>query len=148
MSNYVAIYARSTVSALSDEVATFLREKIESVEQLEILLLLRAQPDRLWTGDSVSTELNIVPSLAGEALEHLCRSNLLDVRVGREHVAFRYAPGTSELDRAVHELVRAHREMRVELMRALSANAVQRVRTSAIRMFADAFLVGSRGKKK
>jgi hypothetical protein len=130
------------VSTLPDEVATFIRERIETFEQLETLLLLQAQPDRAWTNELVSSELNIAPRLASDALDHLCRCNLLDVRVGEEKVTFRYAPGTTELDRAVKELVRSHRENRIELMRVLSANAVQRLRTSAIQMFADAFLVG------
>jgi hypothetical protein len=46
----------------------------------------------------------------------------------------------------VKDLAEAYGARRLEVMRALSKNAVERVRTSAIRMFADAFLIGRKKK--
>lgn len=133
-----------------DEVNELLRARIESFEQLEVLLLLHRRADEGWTAASVSGELHIGVPVASDALDHLCRGNLLDVRVGKDALVFRFAPGTPELASAVELLVTRHQERRLDVVRMLSAHAMERVRTSAIRLFADAFLIGSasgKGKK-
>ena len=133
-------------SPLTDAVTALLADRIESFEQLETLLLLRQHRDQAWTPKSVGEKLGIAATTAAEALEHLCRKNLLDDRVDGEALRFRYAPATPDLDGAVSALARAYGERRLEVMTLVSANAVARVRTSATRMFADAFLIGRRKK--
>lgn len=131
-----------------EEVGAFLRERVESFEQLEILLLLHRDQNESWTAANVAAELRLSQGLAGDALDHLCRGNLLDVRVGKDSLVFRYAAGTPELVAAVDRLARAYRERRIDVLRLLSTQAVDRVRTSAIRLFADAFLIGGSKTKK
>jgi hypothetical protein len=131
---------------LPNGVLALLHDEIESFEQIEVLLLLHQQRAKVWTVASVCSDLGIESSLAVEALEHLCSVRLLEVVPGAEIRRFRYAPGAPELAQAVTELADAYRDRRIEVMRLLGANAVDRVRTKAIRLFADAFLIG--GKKK
>lgn len=134
------------MSPLPENVASLLRERIESFEQLEVLLLVRGERERNWTAESVSKILKINVAIAAEALDHLCRKNLLDVRVGNEQLIFRFAPATAALEGDVTALAQVSIDRRVDVMSAMSSNAVQRMRTSTIRLFADAFLIG-RGKK-
>lgn len=134
---------------LSESVRALLRDRVETFEQLKILLLLRQGADRAWTPESVAKKLNLPLASVGEALDHLCRRNLLDVRVGEQSLVFRYAPGTTDLDRAVTDLAEAQMKNEIEVMKVMSANAVERVRLSALRLFSDAFLIGNRrGRKK
>jgi hypothetical protein len=127
-------------------VQELLRERIASFEQLEILLLLFRRRDQTWTSEAVYKELGIPPSHASDGLDHLVRGNLVDVRVGGASLLFRFNPGTPELERGVAELQQTFAERPVDVLRLLSEFAVQRVRTSAMKMFADAFVIGKRRK--
>ena len=46
---------------LPDRVARFISEHVDSVEQLETLLLLRAEP-RAWTADELGSRLRTLPA--------------------------------------------------------------------------------------
>jgi hypothetical protein len=54
---------------------------------------------------------------------------------------FRYAPATVALDAGVSALARAYADQRLEIMKLISANAIERLRTAAIRAFSDSFLI-------
>jgi hypothetical protein len=84
--------------------------------------------------------------MAAEALDRLCRGDLLAVRTDGDAVLFMYSPSDVGLDGAVTDLAQAYNENRLEVIKLMSANVIERVRTSAMRAFADAFLLG--GKKK
>lgn len=71
-------------------------------------------------GDFVIEGTPLVPA-AAEALDHLCRRNLLDVRVGNKQLNFRFAPATASLEANVNALARLSLERRVDVMSALSA---------------------------
>jgi len=132
---------------ISEDVQDFLREYIESYEQLGILVLLYAHPERSWDSASIASELRITEGIADEAVRFLCRENLLSVQVGAEALLFKYGPRPPELDGLVGRLVQAYDEQRLEVMKLMTANAVQRVRTKALRKFADSFLVGRKKNK-
>ncbi|MEO8185153.1 MAG: hypothetical protein ABI895_40620 [Deltaproteobacteria bacterium] len=122
------------------DVQTFLREHIESYEQLEILLLLRAQPDRSWAPAAAASELGISEGLAEGALRFLCRERLLGVDAGGV-VRFKYAPETPALVELVARLAAAYVDSRLAVMRLMTANAIERLRVGAVTRFADAFLL-------
>jgi hypothetical protein len=128
------------------DVRDLLREHIESHEELEALLFLRKRRDRAYGPAAVASEIGISEQSAADALDRLCARNFLDVRVGESSPVFRYAPRDAAVDDTVGRLARACAEHRVETMRLMSANAIERVRTAAMRTFADAFLLG--GKKR
>jgi hypothetical protein len=46
---------------IPDRVAQFIARHIDSVEQLEVLLLLRGDPGRAWTADELGATLRSVP---------------------------------------------------------------------------------------
>lgn len=134
------------MSSLSDEVERLLRERIESFEQLEVLLLLRREGDQSWTAEAIGERLNLSPAAVVEALEHLCRVSLASKQHGNSAPMFRYGGGALGLDSSVDRLATLHADERLLIMGTLNSNAIERVRNLAVRRFADAFVI-KRGKK-
>ncbi|WP_235216839.1 hypothetical protein [Archangium violaceum] len=108
-------------------------EHIDSVEQLEILLLLQQHPERSWTAESVARELRISPLSAGDRLKDMARSAILS-RVQGSEVEFRYAPESPGMAEAVAGLATAYSERRVTVINLIFSKPVDKIRT-----FADAF---------
>lgn len=133
---------------IADNVRALLYDCIESFEQLGILLLLQRRRGDEWAPASVAGELNLDSDVAKKALEHLCRRNLVAARVEGKAAFFRYGPGNPALESAVSGLAEAYQESLLEVMQLMNKNAIERVRTSALRTFADAFLIGGGGSKK
>jgi hypothetical protein len=118
---------------LPEDVRNLITDHIESVEQLEILLLLHQHRSRVWTADSVARELRIAPISAGERMDELARASILS-RTQGSPVEYRYAPGSPSLDAAVTGLARAYSERRVTVINFIFSKPVDKIRT-----FADAF---------
>lgn len=107
-------------------------DSIDSVEQLEILLLLLQHPERTWTAESVARELRVSALSAGDRLEDLTHDALLArVKASQE---YRYAPGSAALDEAARGLATAYSERRVTVINLIFSKPVDKIRT-----FADAF---------
>ena len=51
------------------------------------------------------------------------------------------------LDEAIGNLAESYDENRLEVINLMNTNAIERVRTSAMRAFANSFLLGGGGKK-
>src|SRR5688500_2281938 len=118
-------------SEISQEVRTLILERIDSVVQLEVLLLLYGSPERVRTAPQIAQELRIDAAWALAQLGELVVRGLAR-NDGSE--AFRYAPGTPELDRAVAQLCRDYTERRVRLITLIFSQPVDKLRS-----FADAF---------
>lgn len=129
------------MSPLPRDVEELLRERIETFEELEILLVLYANTAGEWTAEAVAQRLGAATSDVAEALEHLRRAELVSSEQQGETTVFRYRPGSPALDTTVALLAAHHGHDRLDVIRALNANAIERVRTGAIRAFADAFVV-------
>jgi hypothetical protein len=120
-------------SGLPEAVRRFIADHIDSVEELEILLLLYNQQGRSWSAEAVARELRIAATSAGERLEDLVHDTIL-VRVDGDPVEHRYAPGNAVLDEAVGGLATAYSERRVTVINLIFSKPVDKIRT-----FADAF---------
>ena len=79
--------------AAGDEIPAGVRrligERIESVAQLEVLLLLRAAPDKAWSPDEVGRALVTRADAAAGFLRHLAMYELL---TRSEDDQYRFAP--------------------------------------------------------
>jgi hypothetical protein len=120
------------------DVVSFLREDIESVRQLEALLLLRADPARAWTPEQVSAELRSGVPWSRQQLEDLRAKGMLEAAsaIGGEP-AFRYAPASPQLGRvtaAVAELFVRRKTTVIKLI-------FGRLEDDSLRSFADAFRI-------
>jgi hypothetical protein len=119
----------------------FLFEFVDSYEQLELLLLLHANPRAEWRIAEVCRELRIPESAALPAMEHLVRSKLAVATGEIPGMRYRYDQASPRAPQ-VDALARACHDDRLAIVQLMSTNAIERVRTAALRTFADAFLVG------
>jgi hypothetical protein len=110
----------------------FLEERIHSVAQLELLLLLRSNPAKAWTLDEASRALAVPAEMAGSQLGELQVAGLLE-SMGNPS-SLRYRPQTRELDELVASLAQLYQERRVSVITLIYSKPVDKVRT-----FADAF---------
>jgi DNA-binding Lrp family transcriptional regulator len=122
-----------TQSDLPDEVRRFIAHHIESVEQVEILLLLYQHSERAWSAEAVARELRIAPRSAGERMEGMMRSGLLS-RQGVSPEEYRYAPRDTKLEEGVRGLSAEYALRRVTIVNFIYSKPIDKIRT-----FADAF---------
>jgi hypothetical protein len=121
------------VNPLPEDVRHFLHQNIESVEQLEVLLLLWRTPERGWTADDVATAVYSHPTSVIRRLAMLLGQGLLRER---EPGCFQYAPRTPELHATVTRLDHMYRERRVAVITLIASKPIENVRA-----FSDAFRI-------
>lgn len=111
---------------------------IDSIEKLEVLLLLRSRAEREWTASEVALELRITEASSAARLADLSSSQLL-VSDGGSPPSYRYSPVHSEDVRSISELATTYAERRVSVITFIFSKPQERVRG-----FADAFLLRKR----
>lgn len=79
---------------IPEDLREFILGHIDSIAQLEALLLLRRNPNEAWTAATAAQRLYISDSEAISALEHLCARGLLSCSDDRYRLA-----GESDEDR-------------------------------------------------
>ncbi len=124
----------------TEQLRLFMLAHVESVEQLELLLIMAEQPDQPMTWDSAVPRVGVDRVEARAALAHLAAQGLLTNAVEERGPVYWYRP-TPELRIGVEALVRARVQSPTTIMKLMSTNAVERMRTWAMRAFADAFVV-------
>lgn len=107
----------------------FVRRYIDSVEQVEVLLILRANAARAWSIDEISAILRSSPHSIGARLSHLAA---LGLAAGDPGEGYRYAASGTD-DAAVEELEREYGERRFSVIEMIFT------KPDAARSFADAF---------
>jgi hypothetical protein len=122
-------------------VRALIAERVRGYEQLEALLYLHARADASHAADAVAAALRIPVEAAAGALEDLAARGLAAAAPESAH-AYRFAPATPELHAAVAMLERVYAEQRLAVIKLMSDNAIERLRTGAARAFVDAFLIG------
>lgn len=124
-----------TQGPISQEVKRFIIEHINSVFQLEVLLLLHGQKEKMWSNEDVDRELGIGLEEAKAQLDDLHSRGLLmlDKSV---HSLYHYNPVSEKLDQAVNGLAKAYNERRVNVLSSIFSKPVDKVR-----LFAEAFRI-------
>jgi hypothetical protein len=133
---------------LSQDVLALLRNSIEAYEELEVLLLLHRSRERGWTVAELSERLRLSEDLISAAVARLAAASLAGVAPGgpegsgplTARKSYQYRAATPALDATIGELAAAYSDNPVTVIRAMSAHSIQRVRTAALRAFADAFI--------
>lgn len=112
-----------------------LLDRLDSIAQLELLLLLhRTAPDE-WTAARLAAELRIEPAWALEQLALLRDRDLL-VECEPGSGRYRFDPATPALAKSVEALAACYGEQRVTVVSVLYSRPIDR-----IRVFADAFRI-------
>jgi len=118
-----------TEEGVSAEVRAFLLACIDSVAELEALLLLREQPSRDWDAAALARRLYVGEAEAAKILEHLVHCEL----AAKEGSGLRYHVRDAERRRLVDGLAESHAKYLVPLTRLIHD------KSSGIRQFAEAF---------
>ena len=116
---------------ISDPVRQFIARHIVSIEQLEILLLLREQRARAWSPAEVNDRIQSSLPSVSDRLEDLVRRGLLR----RDDDRFRYdAP--ADQDAIIAELAAEYRDRRYTVIDLIFSKG-----SDKLKVFADAFRV-------
>lgn len=115
------------------ELKQFIAQYIESLAQLEAMLLLHRDPQREWDCDELARELYISADMCGAIVLDLEKRRLA-ARNTDGSARFRYASSNAEVDRVVAELAALYRDRRVAVITEIYSRPVKNVQT-----FADAF---------
>jgi hypothetical protein len=114
-------------------VEQFIAQHIESLAQLETLLLLRRQGDQSFSSFDLSRQLYISPEVCAGIVADLERRGFIE-RDPAENERLRYRGGNTTIDNLVDELAALYQERRVAVITHIYSKPVKQVQT-----FADAF---------
>jgi hypothetical protein len=114
-----------------DDVLDFVRNAIGSVWALELLLLLRREPDRAWQQAELIVLLRANARVVAESLAALRGKGLADLDDSGGH---RFRPASVPLGQAVDALAELYGRKPMAV-----TNAILSSRNDKIRTFADAF---------
>jgi hypothetical protein len=106
---------------------------IDSIAQLEILLLLHRSAPEAWDAERLSAELRIGAAWITEQLRTL-RERAFLVEIAPDSGVYRYAPGSLDLAKSVDALAAAYADRRVTVVGLIYSKP-----THTIRVFAEAF---------
>jgi hypothetical protein len=116
---------------ISEPVRRFIAQHIHSAGQLEVLLLLRAVPDREWSCDDVARAQVSTRDMAERLLEDLHGRRL--VAGAGEPRRYRYAPPADAAE-VIEDLAEAYATRRVAVVGLIFSKP-----SSAVTDLADAF---------
>lgn len=128
---------------LPPEVRQFLYEYAETLEKIEIVALLAKRPAATWTIEEAESRLGIPYYSLASALKELRRQGVCDIAGGTDD-AYELTRRNPLLRARAQRLAELYGENRFAIMRLISEAAMQRVRGSMTRAFADAFVLGGR----
>jgi hypothetical protein len=117
------------VGSVSESLAAFLQQRLASIEQIEIMLLLRSDRTRAWPATDVAQALKMPPEAAAMRLFLLASAGLLNFEPAGVP-QYRYIGAEEEL---LDELAEVYEASRADVAAAVGAPP------DPIRSFADAF---------
>ncbi|MGH7830037.1 MAG: hypothetical protein ACREP8_07645 [Candidatus Binatia bacterium] len=123
----------TSYNIIPDDVAQFILDHIDSIAQVEALLILRAHPDKDWDADRLARRLYISDQQTAEVLARLYRAGFLLASSGEPPI-YRYGPTSNELKQLVDRLADVYSTHLVPV-----TNLIHSKPKSRVQEFADAF---------
>ena len=117
---------------LSTELQRFIAQYIDSVEKLEILLLLARGSDRFWRVEEVYQAIQSSHVSVLRRLRELQKEGLAELNSDGQR--FRFQPKSAELGEAVAALATAYQTRRIKVIEAIFNKS-----DDQLRKFSDAF---------
>ena len=114
----------------STDVKEFIGKNIHSVAQLEILLILRSEPQRYWTADEISQKLYLQLQMTVQLLCEIVQRGLA-IRTDNGYL---YQPANDAVRNAIDSLARIYHERPVAVIAEIFSNP-----KDSLRAFSDAF---------
>jgi hypothetical protein len=127
------------------ELRQFLAERINTYEELEALLLIYRRKEESLPSLECAQTLKISAEAAELALDMLARGGLIAAQHQNGVRRYQFKGQKTDLE-SVADLARAYEESPLEIIKLMTANAIERMRNHAMQTFADSFIVG-KGKK-
>jgi hypothetical protein len=122
---------------MSDEidlgVRAFIAEHIQSVAQLELILLLHSNPHQPWSAADAAREFGLSPEMTLGLLRGLCQQGFASAS-DETDPQFRFAPKSTEIQRLVDQVATLYQQRRVTLVQLIYSRPVDKLQS-----FADAF---------
>lgn len=118
---------------IPQDIKQFILDKMDSVAQLEGLLLLRSNPQMDWSVEEVGRRLYISQQQAAEVLAHLFEEGFLTAAKG-ESSSYRFQPNTPELGGMVDRVAELYSKYLVSV-----TNLIHSKPQTKVQKFADAF---------
>jgi len=118
---------------IPDDVRTFLLQHIDSIAQLEALLLLRADPTCTWSAETIAKRLYIATQEAVVVLEHLASHSFLTMPQDLPG-SYQYHPASSAVARMVDQIAALYAKYLIPVTHIIHSKPRTRVQE-----FADAF---------
>ena len=126
---------------IPESVQRFLFEHIHSFEELEIVVLLNGDGSQRSTDKSIAEQLKIAVNLVADALKALRNRGIVET-LTESGTVFNVISANYKAE--LSEMMAVYERHRLEIVMLMSRNAIERVRTGAMRAFADCFFVGKR----
>ncbi|HEY1922150.1 MAG TPA: hypothetical protein VGG44_05240 [Tepidisphaeraceae bacterium] len=120
---------------IPEPVRAFIAAHIDSVVQLEILLLLHQSSSRAFAAEDVARELRIEPAWAGPCLADLSARGMLVAGDGADP-KYRFQPSSPGLQETIDQVSVAYATHRVRVTTLIFAKP-----PGALRSFSDAFRI-------
>jgi hypothetical protein len=117
----------------SEELERFIAAEINSLEQLEILLLLSGNPHKWWSAEGVYDVIKSSVQSVRDRLEEMTHRGMLRKEVESE-VRYQFAPASDDLWKVTSELRDAYKERSVKVVQAIYSKP-----PDAVQEFARAF---------
>ena len=114
------------------DVRQFIERHVESIVQLEALLLVRQDPAQQWNAEQLAKSLYISPEMSADLLSDLARRGFLRDQAA-SGAEFSYGPD-EPTDGVIGRLASIYQERRVAVISLIYSKPVNKVQT-----FADAF---------
>jgi hypothetical protein len=121
-------------SPVSDNVLRFIRERLPSAEQIDIVLLLRKDSSRAWSAPEVASHLGTPPESTAMRLFLLASNGILTFE-SAGLPRYRYAAMEPESEAMIGEIAEAWDQHRDELTEAFGGTPS----ADPLRSFSDAF---------
>jgi hypothetical protein len=119
---------------LTPEAEEFIERVVDTIHQLEVLMLLHRSPHRFWRIDEIAGALEITSRTVTSSVVGLHKNGVL-VAEGTDPVGYRYEPRSVALHAGAESLVAAYA---VDAL--LVVKSVLEKPPRALRTFSDAFL--------
>jgi hypothetical protein len=121
---------------LSNDVKEFIADHVHSVLQLEALLLLSQNTEKVWSAGAVGRILNLSPESAKAQLDELLSQNRLMLVDGADEDLYRYNLSSDELHKTIMRLGSAYEAQRIAVLSLILAKPADKVRlfTETFRM--------------
>ena len=118
-------------NSIAPDVRDFIHRHVDSIAQLEALLLLRREKGARWTEQTVGKRLYVSPEMAANLLTRLHSDGFLS----NDNGTFQYQCADTDMEHMVDKVAEIYARQLIPMTNLIHSKA------SRIREFADAFKV-------